>query len=459
MENRTTPASSGGWLDRLGLGRSELRSWALYDWANSAFATTIMAAVLPIYYARVAAGEMPGNVATAYWGYTVSLSILVIVVLAPVLGAVADFIGAKKRFLGAFLVLGLSGTAALALVGEGDWVLASVLFVLANVGYNGSIVFYDSLLPHIAGPEEVDRASAGAWAIGYVGGGLLLLVNLVMIQQPELFGFADTGVATRWAFVSVAVWWAIFSIPLFRNVPEPDRQPPATGAPTEERVHPLRTGVRRLVGTFRAVRRYPDAFKFLLAFWLYVDGIETIIKMATIYGTEIGIGQGDLIGALLLVQFVGIPFTFAFGGLAGRIGPKRGILLALTVYTVIAVFGYFMQEAWHFWALAIGVGLVQGGAQSLSRSLYATLVPQGRSAEFFSFYSVFRKSAGVLGPLVFGVVAQVSGTSRLGILSLLVFFVGGMLLLSRVDVEAGRRAARTADPNPDLSRDGTPLAL
>lgn len=430
------------WLDRLGLHRKELRAWALYDWANSAFATTIMAAVLPIYYARVAAGELPGNVATAYWGYTVSISVLLVVALAPVLGAIADRAGARKRFLGAFLVLGVSGTAALYLVGSGDWLLASVVFILANVGFNGANVFYDALLPDIATPDEVDRISTGGWAIGYLGGGLLLLVNLIMIERPELFGFADAGVASRWTFVSVAVWWAVFSIPLLRNVPE--TRPQRTETEGDDGVGHIRAAFGRLAETFRAARRYPDTFKFLIAFWLYVDGIETIIKMATIYGTEIGIGQGDLIGALLLVQFIGIPFTFLFGGLAGRFGPKNGIYIALAAYTGITILGYFMQEPWHFWALAGAVGVVQGGAQALSRSLFATLIPQGRAAEFFSFYSVFKKSAGIVGPALFGIVAQISGTSRLGILSLIAFFVGGMILLSRVDVEKGRRAAREA---------------
>ncbi len=440
------------WLRALGLDRRELRSWALYDWANSAFVTTVIAAVLPIYYSSVAAGDLPRNVATAYWGYTAATALLLIAVASPMLGAMADYLGAKKRFLATFAGLGVLATACLYFVGRGDWPLATALFILGNVGFAGSIVFADSLLPHIAAEDEVDRVSTAGYAVGYIGGGLLLALNLLMIQRPDLFGLGDAATASRWAFITVAVWWAVFSIPLFRNVPEPPRRLRA-----EERLgaRPLRASFRRLRETFREIRQYRDLFKFLIAFWFYNDGIGTIIKMATIYGTEIGIGQSSLIGALLLVQFVGIPFTFAFGTLAGRIGTRNGLYLALGIYALISVFGYFLSSAWHFWVLALAVGMVQGGAQALSRSLYATMVPRAKSSEFFGFFSVFAKFAGIAGPLLFGLVGQLTGTSRLGILALVVFFLGGMVMLSLVDIEEGRRVARREDatlrPAPEPS--------
>lgn len=439
-ESPTRPR--GRLLRALGLDRRELRSWALYDWANSAFITTIAAAVLPIYYSSVAAGELPDNVATAYWGYTASAALLIIALASPVLGAMADYLGAKKRFLAGFVAFGVLATACLYFVRQGDWLLASGLFIIGNICFSASIVFADSLLPHIASDDEVDRVSTAGYAVGYIGGGILLAVNLLMIQRPELFGLADAGTATRWSFITVAIWWALFSVPLFRNIPEPPRRLEARERPGGGAV---RASFARLRETFGEVRQYRDLFKFLIAFWFYNDGIGTIIKMATIYGTEIGIGQGSLIGALLLVQFLGIPFTFAFGGLAHRIGTRNGLYLALAVYAVIAIFGYFVASAWHFWVLAAAVGVVQGGAQGLSRSLYATMVPRAKSSEFFGFYSVFAKFAGIAGPLVFALVGQLTGTGRLGILALVVFFVGGIVLLSRVDIDEGRRVARRED--------------
>ena len=434
--------SSGGWLRSLGLHRRELRAWAMYDWANSAFATTIMAAVLPIYYADVAASTLPEHLRSAYWGYTTSAALFLVAVVSPILGAVADYLGAKKRFLGVFLVVGAGATALLWFVGTGDWVWASTSFVVANVGFAGANVFYESLLPHVADGREIDRVSTAGYALGYVGGGVLLALNLAWILSPETFGMADAGVASRAAFVSVTVWWILFSVPLFRRVSEPA----ARLEPGEVLdLNPVRVGFGRVWRTLRELGRHRQVFLFLVAFWFYNDGIGTIIKMASIYGREIGIGQGDLIGALLLVQFLGIPFTFAFGALADRIGAKKGIYLTLTVYLGVSIFGYFMEHAWHFWVLACAVATVQGGAQALSRSLYASLVPRGKSSEFFGFYSVSSKFAGIVGPFLFGVVAQLAGGSRPAILSLSVFFGVGMLLLSRVDEDEGRRIARQED--------------
>jgi UMF1 family MFS transporter len=442
--NDSAPRSRG-WLSRLGLRSREQRSWAMYDWANSAFATTIMGAVLPVYFARVAAGDLPGNLATAYWGYTTAIGMTIIALASPVLGAMADFMGAKKRFLAAFMSLGVTATASLYFITHGEWVLASVLFIFGNIGFAGANVFYDSLLPHVASEEEVDRVSTAGYAIGYVGGGVLLALNLAMVMKPGIFGFADTGIATRAAFVSVAVWWAGFSIPLLRDVREPPRRLEADETGEAEGISPVRAGFRRLFETLGEIRRHKELLKFLIAFWLYTDGIGTIIKMASIYGAEIGLGQNTLIGAFLVVQFLGIPFTFAFGALAGRIGARNGIYIALAVYALISAFAYFMSVAWHFWVLAVAVAMVQGGSQALSRSLYTTLVPRGKSSEFFGFFSVFAKFAGIFGPALMGWVAAVTGSGRYGILSLVIFFAGGIIMLSRVDIEAGRRAAAEED--------------
>jgi UMF1 family MFS transporter len=436
-------------LRALGLHRKELRAWALYDWANSAFATTVMAAVLPIYYVQVAGSTLPSNVALSYWAYTAAAALLIIVLASPILGAMADFMGAKKRFLAAFMLLGVAATLGLSFVGTGHWRLASALYILGNIGFTGSIVFYASLLPHIASDEEMDRVAAGGWAVGYVGGGLLLAVNAAMIVRPEWFGLPDQAAASRASFASVAVWWGLFSIPLFRHVAEPPRRiDPGEEAPG---MGPLVAGFRRLRETARELGRYRQVVLFLAAFFFYSDGIGTIIKMATAYGSQIGLGTEALIGALLVVQIVGVPFTFAFGALADRIGTRNGIMLALAVYSGISVFGYFVTEAWHFWALALAVGMVQGGAQALSRGLFASMVPRARSSEFFSFYSVFEKMAGILGPVVFGIASQITGTGRVGILAVIVFFLLGMTLLRRVDVDEGRRVARAEDAAMSLA--------
>ncbi|MBC7236799.1 MAG: MFS transporter [Chloroflexi bacterium] len=411
--------------------RRIINAWCMYDWANSAFATTVMAALLPPYFSRVAAATLPKNVATSIWGYAVSAAMLLVAFMGPVLGAIADHSGGKKRFLRAFLILAIVFTGLLFFVREGDWLAAVIFYVLASVGNGGANIFYDSLLPHVARPEEIDQVSTKGYALGYLGGGILLLVNLLWYIQPGWFGFADAGAAVRASFLSVALWWAIFSLPLFRVVPEP------AASPVIGEINPLRAGFRRLAETFRQVRRYKELFKFLIAFWLYADGIGTIIKMATIYGAEIGIGTADLAGALLLTQIVGVPLTFAFGGLAKRLGAKRSIYLALTVYTLISIAGYFMSRAWHFWVLAGMVGTVQGGSQALSRSLFGAMTPKARSAEFYGFFDISSKFAGIAGPLLFGVTASLAGTSRWSIVSLILFFALGALLLNRVDEREG----------------------
>jgi MFS transporter, UMF1 family len=411
-----------------------VRAWVMYDWANSAFATTIMAAVLPIYYANVAAATLSDNLATVYWAYTTSIALLAAAIISPILGAVADFRGSKKRFLAIFMAVGVAATALLYFVRTGDWMLASLLFVFGEIGFAGSLVFYDSLLPHVAGPDDIDQVSARGYAIGYLGGGILLAINLAMIMlAPEEL----TGMMTRLTFVSVAAWWFVFSIPIIRHVGEPPRRVIAS----EVGVNPVRVGFRRLGQTFRDIRRFRDLFIFLVAFWFYNDGIGTIIKMATIYGNEIGIGQTTLIGTLLMVQFVGIPFAILFGWMAKRIGVKPSIYISLLVYTAISIGGYFMQQEWHFWALGFAVATVQGGSQALSRSLFGRLAPKSKSAEFFGFFSVSEKFAGIMGPFLFGIVGQIMGSSRLSIVSLIIFFVIGAVLLSRVNVENGIAAA------------------
>jgi len=313
-----------------------------------------------------------------------------------------------------------------------SFAVSFVLFMIGNV-------LYDSLLPAVAEAEEMHRVSAEGFAWGYVGGGILLAVHLAMITMPHRFGLADAGSAIRWAFASVAVWWFVFSLPMFRRVPEPEAE--RMGVPARA----LPAAVFRALGrTIAGLGAQPDLLRFLIAFWLYSDGIGTIIKMATIYGVEVGLKDADLMGALLMVQIVAAPASIAFGWLAKPLGARGTVLLGIFGYTGISVFAYFLERPWQFWALAALVALFQGGTQALSRSIFASLVPRDRSGELFGFYSVSEKLAGVVGPLMFGAVTQVTHGGRLATLTLLPLFLGGAWLLSTVDLERGRRAAAGA---------------
>jgi UMF1 family MFS transporter len=421
--------------------RKVVNSWAMYDWANSAFATTIMAAMFPPFYrSLVLAAGHTASQATAYWAYTTSASLLFIALLGPVLGAISDHTGGKKTYLAIFAGIGILGTALFALLGSDTYLLGSLLFLLGDVGFAGSIIFYESLLPHIAKKGDIDQISTKGYALGYVGGGILLVINVLWYMKPAWFLMPSTGFALRAAFFSVAVWWAVFSLPLLRNVPEP----PVVRLQREES-NPVGAAFVRLGHTFRRLLRYKQLLLFLAAFWIYDDGIGTIIKMATAYGDEIGISLTDMTIALIITQFVGIPCSFAFGWLAKRLGSKRSILLGVGTYGLIAVAGFFMRTALHFYLLAFMVGLVQGGTQALSRSLFGAMVPKSQSAEFFGFFSTSSKFAGIVGPVLFGVVSQLTGNSRLSIISLIVFFLAGGLILSRVDEHEGMRVAREED--------------
>jgi UMF1 family MFS transporter len=646
----------------VGIGEDEyrrrIRAWTLYDWANSAFATTILAAVLPVYYSQVAGSTLGSPAqATALWTVTLSASLVIVAVLSPILGTVSDIMRGKKKFLASFVGLGTIGTGLLVLVGSGDWVLASVFFIVGRIGFASANVFYDALLPHVARDEDQDVVSTRGYAVGYLGGGLLLAINVAMI-----FSLGD-NLGTRLSFLSVAVWWAAFSIPILRRVPEP----PAAGRGAAT-VSVYRASFGRLKETFRSLRRYRQLFRFLIAFVIYNDGIGTIIGVAAIYGAELGFGAIELISAILLVQFVGIPFSLVFGripsrteprrafflafivwnlvvvpivgiggrfalgedvagtprpefvtegefvgegeyavgasavtldgsfdiardaelpsgargdytftsgvgatyvfayngrevqitysdgpdrsiwaiavdgrpvieddepleidgynkadryevtetidpgedghhvltivntaeadddstgtvmaigevevlsapresalgtilgllllievvglgfaalfggrlfgGLAGSMTTKRTIVLALIVYSVIAIWGFFLDAVIEFWYLAWMVAVVQGGSQALSRSLYAGMSPTSESGEFFGFFSVMSKFSAIVGPLFFAGAVAIFDSSRPAILLIVAFFLVGIALLRRVDVDEGRRVAREAD--------------
>jgi UMF1 family MFS transporter len=445
-----TPSPRPPLLERLALHRPELRAWALYDWANSAMVTVIVTAVFPIYFEQVAAEGLTDKQSARLLGIATTVSLLATAVAAPVLGAIADYRALRKRFLAFFLLLGLFATAGLFLVGPGDSSLAAVLFGLANVGASGSFVFYDALLPHVARPGELDRVSSSAYSLGYLGGGLLLALNLLWILNPQWFGLpsgegltpAEATLPTRLAFLSVALWWAVFSIPLLWRVPEPPRQLESDERPGD-RV--LGTALRRLAETFRELRRYRQAFLMMVAFLLYNDGIGTIIRMAGFFGAQLELNRNFLIASILVVQIVGVPCALVFGKLAARLGAKRAITIGVLAYLAITVLAFGMRTEAHFLALAFAVGAVQGGTQALSRSLFASLIPRHKATEFFALFAVLEKFAGVLGPATFTLLVEHVDEPRFAILSILPFFIGGAWVLQRVDVAAGRVAARAAE--------------
>lgn len=411
-------------------------SWALYDWGNSAYATTVLAALFPAFYKDYWSRGLDAATSTFHLGVASSLTSALLVIFAPVLGAIADSSAAKKWFLGVFALFGAGMTASLYLIAQGDWPLAITVFALATLGFSGANIFYDSLIVSVARREDLDLVSAYGYALGYLGGGLLFAVNVAMLLWPEWFGFDNRAEAVRVAFLCVAVWWFLFSIPLFINVPEPVTRARVTG------VGAIRAGVRQLLDTFREIRKLRVVFVFLVAYWLYIDGVDTIVRMAVDYGMAIGFDMSNLLTALLLTQFVAFPAAVGFGYLGTYLGAKNGILIAIGVYVLATIGAAFMDQVHEFYALAVVIGLVQGGVQSLSRSLYARIIPANKSAEYFGFYNMLGKFAAVFGPLMVGVTSLATGSARVSLLTIVILFVAGGMLLYRVDVREGERIAR-----------------
>lgn len=416
-------------------------AWCMYDWANSAFATSVVSALLPPFFARVAGKHMAAHDATALWGYASAAALALTAVLSPLVGATADRTGMRKALLGLCLSLGVLGTLALAFVPTAAWPLLLLAFGIAFIAFATGNVLYDSLLPAVASSGEMDAVSSRGFALGYLGGGILLAVHVALVMMPKRFGLPDADAAMRVAFATTAIWWLVFAIPLFRRVPEPPRE----GAPTPFARLPHEV-FGQLGRTLASLKGRRDLVLFLAAFWLYSDGIGTIIKMATIYGAELGFGPQHLVGSLLLVQLVAAPASIGFGRLARGIGAKRAVLLGIAGYAGISIYAFFLVHAWQFWVLAGLVALFQGGTQALSRSMFASLVPPSQTSELFGFYSVSEKLAGVVGPVMFGLVTQWTHGGRLATLTLLPLFVGGAWLLTRVDLERGRREALVAAP-------------
>jgi UMF1 family MFS transporter len=413
----------------------------MYDWANSAFATTVMAGFFPVFFNQYWSAGADTTVSTARLGLANSLAGIAVALLAPLLGAIADRGSARKRFLVFFAFMGALMTASLWMVSRGDWKAAILVFVLASIGFSGSIVFNDALLVSVAGPKQRERVSALGYGLGYLGGGLLFALNVAMTLRPGAFGLPGPEAAVRLSFVTVGIWWALFTIPLILFVKE-RRTREAAGIGTS-----ITEGLSDLLRTFRMVKRLKTVLLFLIAYWLYIDGVDTIVRMAVDYGMSIGLDRDDLIVALLVTQFVGFPSAIAFGRIGAGIGARRAIFIAIAVYILVTAWAALMDSREEFFVLAVSVGLVQGGIQALSRSFFAGIVPEDKSARYFGFYNMIGKFAAVIGPVLIGAtglaIRSLGGSpgtaSRLGITSVSILFISGAVLLYFVDEERARR--------------------
>jgi len=430
--------------------------WVLYDWANSTFATTVMAGFFPIFFKQYWSSGTDVNISTAQLGFGNSAASLIVALIAPVLGAMADQGMARKKFLIAFTYLGVLMTAALYLVPQGAWVWAIILFAMGIIGFSGANIFYDSLLPDVARGKNIDLISSLGYSMGYLGGGLLFLLNVLMTLHPEWFGLADAAQAVRVAFLLVAVWWGGFTVFTIAWVPVSTHKPPAVG----QHKSIIAAGFSQLTGTLKKIRHLKMVVLFLLAYWCYIDGVDTIIRMAVDYGLSLGFSPNDLIVALLIVQFIGFPAALGFGKMSQRIGVRKAIFSAIAIYLVVTLYATQMTHKNEFYILAVAIGLVQGGIQALSRSYYSRLIPHNHAAEFYGFYNMLGKFAAIVGPSLMGFAglfarwvlmptdatpAQMEAiahlASRWAIASVSILFIMGAVLFYFVDEDRGKSDA------------------
>jgi len=418
------------------LDKKKVLSWTLYDWANSAFATTVMAGFFPIFFEKYWSNPELVDQSTFYLGVSNSAGSLIVAMMAPFLGAVSDTGSTKKKFLFTFAFLGILATSLLWFVEQGDWQLAAILYAVGAIGFASSNVFYDSLLPSVAKKHEFDLVSSLGYSLGYLGGGVLFIVNILMYQNPQWFGIPDATTAIRLSFVSVAVWWGIFSIPIFLFIPEPKNKDNVS------LLSAISLGWTQLKSTFKEIRKMKIVGLFLLSYWLYMDGVDTIIRMAGKLALSMGFEASDMLSVLIMVQLIGFPAGLLFNWFSSIITPKKAVLVAIFFYTIATSSAYFMNSRLHFYILAGIIGLFQGGIQAISRSLFARLVPKGKEGEFFGFYNMLGKFSAVVGPVLLGTVTLVTGNARMGLFALVILFIGGGLLLIRVDFDEGERIAK-----------------
>ncbi len=381
-----------------------------------------MAGFFPLFFKQFYCAGVDPTTSTARLGWATSLASLAVAIMAPLAGAVADAQGSKKRFLLIFTLSGAFSTAALTLVGHGQWFPALCLYCTALFSFSGGNIFYDSLLNTVAAPQHRDSVSSLGFSLGYLGGGILLTLNVTFLLYPDWWGIDSTEAAVRLSFLSVAVWWCIFSVPLFINVPE--RQP------EKYTTISVKTAFTRLKSTFARIQHQRRPFMFLIAYWFYMDGVSSVIRMAVDYGLSIGLGAKGLISALLIVQFIGFPATLAMGKLARRLGTANTIICSIVTYATVTIWASRMENVLEFYLLAVVIGMIQGSIQALSRSIFSNMIPEGEEAEFFGFYNIVGRFAAIIGPVLIGTVAAFTGNPRIGILALLpLFFIGGITLM------------------------------
>ena len=413
----------------------EIISWSLYDWANSTFSITVMAGFFPIFFKQYWSTAADVTLSTWYLGLANSIASILVASLAPFLGAIADKASVKKKLLIFFAFIGVISTGSLSMVSQGYWRVAIIFYIAASVGFMSANIFYDSLLPSVAPKEKRDFVSSLGFALGYIGGAILFLINVTMYLNPEFYGIADAPSAIKISFLTVAVWWAVFSIPILIFVKEPLVQIDIGVFQS------IKLGWSQLISTLKSIRELRIVATFLVAYWLYIDGVDTMIRMAVDYGTSLGFSSSSLITALLMVQFIAFPATLIYSWLAGKIGIKNGIMVGIIGYALISILGSMVSKEWHFYALAVLIACFQGGIQALSRSLYSRITPESRSAEFFGFYNMFGKFAAIIGPPLMGYIGLITGNPRYGILSIIILFILGGYFLAKVDVEQGERLA------------------
>ena len=408
----------------------EVISWTFYDWANSAFATTVIAGFFPIFFKSFWANSLSDSESTALLGLANSLSGFFILIFAPFLGALADITFRKKYMLVFFMLIGAGSTASFFFIYEGYWMIAMIAYILASIGFSGGNIFYDSLIIDVSNDQSRNQVSAFGYAMGYLGGGILFVVNVLMYLQPNIFGLASEIDAVLFSFLSVAIWWSIFTLPLIKFVKE--RKGEITSLSLTSTV---KNSFFRVINTFKEIRQYKNLFYFLVAYWLYMDGIDTVVRMALAFGSDIGLASSELIVALIITQFIGFPSTIFFGLLAERFGLKILLYIGIGIYILICFGGLVISTIFGFYLLAGVIGLVQGGVQSVSRAVFSKMVPDGKDSEFFGFYNLVGKSAVIFGPMMMGLVSYLFSDPRAGIISLLILFVPGLLVLRMVEIK------------------------
>lgn len=415
------------------------KSWALYDWANSAYSMTITSSILPMYFKSVAeAGGMSSSNSTALWGYTISLSTMVVSLLAPILGTIADYKGNKKKFFKFFFSIGVLFTTLLAFIPENNPILLLICYGFTLVGFSGTNIFYDAFLVDVSTKERMDRVSSYGFALGYIGSTIPFIISIAVVLLTQMKILPITlPLACKITFLITSVWWLIFSFPLLKNVnqiyyvePEPN---------------PIQKSFKRLFSTLKEIKSHRNIFLFLIAYFFYIDGVDTIIGMASSYGTDLGISMVTLLIILLLTQFVAFPFTILYGNLSEKFGGKKLLYAGIVTYTIICIYGYFIKTSLDFWILAMAVGSAQGGIQAISRSFFGKMLPKEHANEFFGFYNIFGKFAAIMGPFLVAIITQATGHTRNGILSLIILFVIGFICLRKVEDTNSKSSANSGE--------------